>query len=76
MTDGAFFACGGGCPKGGDHSWDGPGIIFTRPCPDCADVVTSNCHRCGNTGEIPSGGSATCSKCGLDAMSDSMMNGP
>lgn len=71
-----FFACGGGCPKGGDHSWDGPGVIWTMPCPDCADVTEGDCKRCKNKREVPSGGAATCSKCGLDAMTHSMMNAP
>ncbi len=66
------FTCGGDCSKGGDHSWDGPGVIWTMACPACADVVTEDCARCKNTREVPSGGAATCSKCGLDAMSHSM----
>ena len=71
-----YFACGGGCPRGGDHEWDGPGIVFTRTCPDCDDVTDADCPRCTNTGSIETGGAATCSKCGLDAMTDSMLRAP
>ena len=71
------FTCGGDeCPKGGKHSWDGEGIIFMRPCPSCDNPCPGDCDRCQNAREIPSGGSATCSKCGLDAMTHSMMNAP
>lgn len=71
------FQCGGqACPRGGEHSWDGEGITFTSPCPDCADVATPDCPRCQNTGEASSGESVTCSKCGMDMMSWCMWNGP
>lgn len=71
-----MFMCGGGCPKGGDHSWDGPGVIFTRECPACNDVTPGDCARCNNKREIPHGEAATCSKCGIDAMTDSLMRAP
>jgi hypothetical protein len=70
----SYFTCGTQCPQGGEHSWDGPGVVWTMPCPNCIDVATDNCPRCENKREIPSGGAATCSKCGLDAMNHSLMN--
>lgn len=45
-----FFICGGGCPKGGEHQWDGPEKIWDT------------------------GGSTTCSKCGLAQIDYDMMN--
>ncbi len=71
------FQCGGkNCPKGGEHSWDGEGVIYTTTCPECADVATPDCERCNNTREIPTGESTTCSKCGMDMMSWCLWNGP
>jgi len=74
------------CPKGGEHSWDGPGIEWTHPCATCngtgtvddlADpiggVIECVCPRCKGDGKGGGGGAATCSKCGLDALSHTMM---
>jgi hypothetical protein len=82
-----IFLCGGkGCPKGGDHQWDGPGIEWKNPCASCVgtgkrmtdagEFTDEVCARCKGDGEGGGGGAATCSKCGLDAMSDAMWNGP
>jgi hypothetical protein len=75
----SVFMCGGvGCPKGGDHEWDGPGKVFISPC-RCTDGELEpdpSCTYCGGSGEVETGDSATCSKCGLDAMSHDLWNAP
>lgn len=73
------FECGGKCPKGGDHSWDGPGIEWTHPCAHCEGsgrLGDETCPRCKGDGVGGGGGAATCSKCGLDALSDTLMSDP
>jgi hypothetical protein len=51
-----YFACGGqGCPKGGEHQWDGPTL------------------RTYHSGGSVASEAATCSKCGLDAISHSLL---
>jgi hypothetical protein len=77
------FQCGGDkCPKGGEHIWDGPEKVWTNPCSWCEGsgkrpaepAGEEGCPRCSGTGEGGGGSSATCSKCGLDAMSHTLMN--
>lgn len=77
MPEVTYFECGGDkCPKGGAHQWDGEGVDFKSPCRDCEELPEPNpdCKYCHGTGEYISGGAATCSKCGLDAMSHSLMS--
>jgi len=83
-----IFECGGDrCPGGGVHDWGGPEKVWTNPCASCngtgkvddlADpiggVIECDCERCKGTGDGGGGSSATCSKCGLDAMSHTLMN--
>jgi hypothetical protein len=81
MSGTAFFSCGGDkCPEGGEHVWDGPTKVFTRGCVHCEGEAEPdpNCKRCKGDPDwsYVSGEAATCSKCGLDAMSHSLMNGP
>jgi hypothetical protein len=66
------FECGGDkCSRGGEHQWDGPEKTWTNPCARCDGA---GCERCGGTGDGGGGSSATCSKCGLDAMTHTLMS--
>lgn len=79
MAELSYFSCGGPrCPKGGEHVWDGPEIEFKQKCPKCEGLPrpSPECRTCGGTGEWVCGGSVTCSKCGLDAMSHDLLNAP
>lgn len=70
-----FFQCGGSCPGGGEHVWDGPEQTFTSICASCEGVpLDPPCSRCKGQPEYISGSAATCSKCGLDAMSHTLMS--
>lgn len=39
------FHCGGDCPKGGEHKWDGEGITWETP--GAGGAATSTCSKCG-----------------------------
>jgi len=75
-----IFVCGGAqCSGGGQHEWDGPARQFVSGCILCLGEPTPEgqdpCRRCKGDPDwsYVSGESATCSKCGLDAMSYDMM---
>lgn len=54
------------CPKGGEHSWDGP---WKELDADCNCGKNPDCRKCGGAGFYANGGTCTCSKCGIDAHS-------
>ncbi len=60
-----IYVCGGfeQC-KDGEHDWSGP-MIYFAPGGGTTEEKEEAC-----------GGAATCSKCGVDAMSHSMWYGP
>lgn len=72
----SLFQCGGPkCPAGGEHVWDGPEAVFTSICAWCeGQPLSPPCARCKGEPEYVSGSAATCSKCGLDAMSHTLMS--
>jgi hypothetical protein len=83
----SVFICGGqGCPKGGEHVWDGPGIEENSACAHCYGTgkvhdnalqpTDETCPRCKGDGIGGGFSAATCSKCGIDAITDSIWNGP
>jgi hypothetical protein len=84
----AFFSCGvtDVCPKGGAHQWDGPEKTWTDSCASCygegkkldaeGNATDETCRLCKGSGRGCSGSSATCSKCGVDAMSHSLWTDP
>lgn len=39
------FACGGGCPKGGEHQWDGPEETWEGP--EGGGGGSATCSKCG-----------------------------
>jgi hypothetical protein len=61
-----------------DHAWDGPVVEFKQECSSCAELPKPDpqCKVCKGTGMWVCGEAVTCSKCGLDAMSHSLMTGP
>jgi len=68
----AFFSCGGDCPKGREHVWDGPTIELRSHCYKCDG---KGCDKCDG-GAYVSGETGSCSKCGLTSIDHDMMNGP
>ncbi len=64
--DVTIHTCGGfeKCKDGEPHDWNGPMIYFAR-----GGGTTKN-------PEEACGGAATCSRCGLDAMSHDLWYGP
>jgi hypothetical protein len=85
MTDEPItvFSCPPGNQATCEHVWDGPEKIFFRECRDCdgIGVISGDgeeviCEKCEGKGDYECGSSATCSKCGMDAMTWSLWNGP
>lgn len=77
-----IFECGvpDTCSKGGEHQWDGPWEEHRRGCHHCEDAYNPDpacmvCKGDPNWSRV-SGGTSTCSKCGVDALSHGMWNGP
>lgn len=69
------------CPPGAtcDHVWDGPGLEILSDCSKCEGTGKMDgvpCLFCDGRGTWVSGESSTCSKCGMDAMTWSLWNGP